>query len=77
MVKAMINNVNKAIIEYHRTKTLSAFNLRFNPIRRKLNQFCTLYIFEDNSKLKIYNYSNKMLAIAPNGKAQEERILFN
>lgn len=70
-------DMNKALSEYYRTKSLGAFNLRFNPIKHRLNQFCTLYVFDDNSKLKIYDYSNKIRYINPNGKVQSERVLFN
>lgn len=45
---------------------LSAFNVPFNPKRRKINQYATRYTFDDASTLTITAYR----WTAQNGKSQ-------
>ena len=51
--------MNKAYKEYERTRSLRAFNIN-GATRKQINQYLTQYIFDDNSILSIYDYSNKI-----------------
>ncbi len=44
---------NKALSELERIKELSAFNVSGNYAKKKMNQYCTHYYFNDGSTLII------------------------
>lgn len=67
---------NLAYIEFNRTKGLSAFSFKYNPLKRKLNQHCIVYKFADNSSIKVYNRANRITCFNKLGECQAERIMF-
>ncbi len=50
----MSQTKSMAYAELERIQDLSAFNMRYNPVRRRLNQHATRYTFSDDSVLTLF-----------------------
>lgn len=58
--------------EHNRIRYLSAFNVAHSPVRRKLNQHATLYMFNDGSKLRICHNKGYSTCYTDMGTPQAE-----